>query len=443
MPRQVQSRPGGRRATVAIVAAPDVLEDWLDPLGVSFERFVEELSGGWMFNYVDALSRRGIHSVVVCHSENATMPHRMLHRPTGATVWALPPGSRLEELRAIQRSPPPPPTANRDPVTIASKVRRHSAQFVTPLRPLFRALRAEHCDAILSQDYENPRFDSCVLVGQLLRVPVFASFQGLKAHKSWFEHWLRPLTLRGCAGLIIADDTEIERVRRVYGVPEDKLANIPNPLDTGVWRASDRAEARKRLGIPSDARVAVSHGRIHIVDKGIDVLLDAWKSVVAERPHVDLRLLLVGSGDDSALVERMIEAERPRGVELIDMMVDLDRLRLYLSAADVFVFAGRYMEGFPVAPTEAMALRLPVVATASAGITNLFHDAEQNGGIVVPIDERPAIAAALGRLLDDRELALEYGRRARRRVEEYCSMEAIARRLEDFMTGRGMDALHE
>jgi hypothetical protein len=72
--------------TVAIVVAGNVLEDWLVPLGVSFDEFLEEMSGSWVFNYVSAMSRTGIRPIIVCHTENVTTPERFVHRPTGETV---------------------------------------------------------------------------------------------------------------------------------------------------------------------------------------------------------------------------------------------------------------------------------------------------------------------------------------------------------------------
>jgi glycosyltransferase involved in cell wall biosynthesis len=427
----------GARRSVALVTAPGVIEEWLEPLGVSLEAFRDELSGGWMFNYVEALKTVDVDTVIVCFSEWVSRPERFENRPTGATIWMIPPGrARATAQRWLAEEPL---RGARDPRSLLRGVRIHAAPYgLTPLRPLVRVLRNERCDAVLSQDYDSQRFDACVLAGRMRSIPVFASFQGGGFRASVFGDALRPLSLRAAAGLIVPAREEAERVRARYRLPEDKCARIPNPLDVTAWRAIPQGDAREVLGIPAGARVALTHGRVDIDDKGLDTLLEAWSRIVAARSDADLRLLLVGRGDDSARVRELLGSGRYGGAELVDeFIVDREALIRYLSAADVFAFAGRY-EGFPVAPTEAMACGLPVVATDASGIPDLFEDGEASGGVVVPRDDPAVLAAALGRVLDEEELGRELGRRARARVERHCSLESVGRQLDEFMTSRGM-----
>ena len=423
---------------VAVVAAGAALEDWI-PEELSFDEWLETETGGWMFNYIDALTLAGVRSVVITHTEHVRTPELFTHRPTGAAVWAVPPVRTLDQVREMERHPLTP-IRQGNASDVVRGVRKRWVQYrTTSLRPLLQGIRRTGCDAILTQDYETSRFDACVAMGRLTRLPVFGSFQGVAGTTNAFERRTRRAALAACSGLVIGAQVEIDRVKRKYGIPERKLAKIPNPLDTDLWRPGDRARARADLGIPADARMAISHGRIDIDGKGLDVLFDAWRRVAAGRAGEDLRLMLLGYGPDTATVRQLIASEDLRGAELKEYVVDQDVLRRHLSAADVFAFAGRY-EGFPVAPTEAMACGLPVVATAAAGITDIFERGEDAGGIVVAIDDAAGLADGLGRLFDDSDLARELGARARRRVEEFCSLDAVGARLRDFMTERGMRA---
>ncbi len=424
---------------MALVAAPMVIEEWLEPLGVSLDSFARDMTGGWMFNYADALAIVDVHMVVICFSAWVREPRRLEHAPTGATLWIVPAGRRLERMRRWIAEPPR--DGARDPASLARAVRRQVAPHATtPLRPLVRILRQERCDAILSQDYESQRFQQCTALGRMLRIPVFATFQGGFFPWSRLTDALRPLALRGCAGLVVPARRELDRVRNSYGVPETKLARIPNPLDVNAWQGVPRAAAREALAIAPEALVAITHGRVDINDKGLDVLIEAWGHVCTERADRDLRFLIVGDGPDTAEVRRLADARGVPGVHLVDeFVVDPEVLRRYLSAADVYVFAGRY-EGFPVAPTEAMACGLPLVATDASGIPDLLEGGEDAGGIVVPRDDVAALADALGRLVDDPARRHELGARARRRVEEFCSLESVGRALERFFVSRGMRA---
>src|SRR5215217_2628551 len=76
--------------TVALLPSGHALEEFLDSIGVSLDEFCTEMSGGWLFGYIEALDRFGIRTVLVLLSRDAQRVHRRVHVPTGATVWVLP-----------------------------------------------------------------------------------------------------------------------------------------------------------------------------------------------------------------------------------------------------------------------------------------------------------------------------------------------------------------
>ncbi len=295
--------------------------------------------------------------------------------------------------------------------TVKDLARSFGTYLSTPIGSLARELRQEGCSAILCQEYEYPRFDVCVLLGKLLRVPVYASFQGeirLRACLNLFRH----STIHACAGVIIAPQAEIQRVRSRYHVPPQKIARIFNPMDMSTLYPMDRKQARTKLGIPLEAKVVVCHGRIDLYRKGLDILLEAWELICNDRPNTDLRLLLIGSGPDSPKVRQMIADKRLQGVMWHDKFVN-DRVEMsrYLSAADVYTLASR-QEGFPVAPLEAMTCGLPIVAADAPGVPDILEEGEMSGGIMVPRENPEALALALGRVLDNVEWS---------RVRKACS----------------------
>jgi glycosyltransferase involved in cell wall biosynthesis len=267
-----------------------------------------------------------------------------------------------------------------------------------------------------------------------MRLPVFVTFQGGDAPQSFIEKPWRSLALKACNGLVIATQSEIDRVQSRYRVSSAKIARVFNPIDLSVWQAGDRHEARKALSIPPEAQVVVCHGRIEIERKGLDVLLDAWQQLSSERPGRDLRLLLVGTGSDASKLRQRIAQMKLQGVMWIDEFVrDRTIIQQYLSAADVYTLPSRH-EGFPVAPLEAMACGLPVVAADAQGVPDIFEQGQASGGLVVPRGDAKALALALGRVLDDEAIRHEMGRCARRRVEECFSLDTVGQQLRDFLS---------
>jgi starch synthase len=435
--------------TIALLPFGDLIEDFLDSIGVSFEVFCNEFMGSWMFGYIDALQMVGVRTVLFCFSANVATPSRFTHAPTGAIICVLPAPKIYRVYRGVRQkalnvsgvsenekfSDVYATNSDRPSLLAALKdaVKNLGSYLSTPLRLLAVELRREGCNAILCQEYEYARFDACVLLGKLMGLPVFATFQGGDKQQSFLEYPLRPLAMRGCSGLIIPTQTEIQRVSTNYGVLSAKVARIFNPLNVGTWRAIDRDEARAALGIPLDASVVVWHGRVEIERKGLDVLLDAWNQICYERSQKDLRLLLVGTGSDANKLRQRLETMQLRGVIWVNEFVrDRTRIQQYLSAADVYTLPSR-QEGFPVAPVEAMACGLPVVATDAPGVPDILESGEASGGLVVPRGDATALALALGRVLDDQAWGRELGKRARSRAEKYFSPEAIGKQLSDFL----------
>ncbi len=429
-----QSQP-----TIALLHWGDLIEDFLDTIGVSFEAFCNEMTGGWMFGYIDALKLADVRTVLFCISARVAEPMRYTHKPTGATICMLPAPKIYHVAR--RRIPNPYAWNLNEAIGEIDGVRRILLAILkdilpylaTPLVALARELRREGCQAILCQEYEYARFDVCVLLGQLMRLPTFATFQGGNFQLSRWERPLRPLTLRLCSGLIVATQTEVQRVQSGYGVPSRKLARIFNPMDVANWQAMDRTVARAVLGIPLNAQVVIYHGRIDIHRKGLDILLDAWKRVLGDRPAKNLLLLLVGTGSDADNLHQLIaQMQLPRVLWVNEYLCDRTDIRRYLSAADVYTLPSRH-EGFPVALIEAMSCSLPVVAADAPGVPDILEGAEASGGLIVPRGDATALALALGRILDNQALGRELGKLARCRAVKCFSLETISKQLHNFL----------
>lgn len=203
-PRLTNNPPA--QPTIALLEGCHLIEDFLDHLGVSLDAFRDEFRGSWMFGYIDALRMAGVRTVFFCVSARITAPLRFTHVPTGAKVCVLP-TPRI--YRAVRRRVlnPYADTVEKAVGNVRGVSRLFlaaqkevAAYLATPLGLLARELRREDCDAILCQGYEHARFDACVLLGHLMSLPVFATFQGGDTQYSRIERPLRPLTLRACAG---------------------------------------------------------------------------------------------------------------------------------------------------------------------------------------------------------------------------------------------------
>jgi glycosyltransferase involved in cell wall biosynthesis len=403
--------------TVGILHSSYLLEDWLDPLGVSIDEFHTDMVGSWLFSYAGALAGIGVRVVLLSVSSKVQTAVRRVHTATGAPHWILP-APRM--YRSASRMP---------------GLRTVSGYMSTPARLLRDVLREESCDALLVQDYQHQRFDVAILLGKALRIPVYASFQGCRESRFRPVRHLRGMFLRAAAGIIAPTFQESTLLHERYGVAADRITRIFNPVDTDFWKAENRLAARILLGLPPDATIVGWHGRVDFQYKGLDVLLDAWGRI--SRNHISSTplLLLVGMGADAEELQRRIDALPAGSVHWIDRWVhDRTALRTYLSAADVFAFPSR-TEGFPVAPMEAMACGLPIVATDASGVWDILEGGEAAGGLIVPRGDVDAFAAALCAVMVDTTRAATLGARAKSRAESAFSPDVVGRQLDRFFFG--------
>lgn len=221
------------------------------------------------------------------------------------------------------------------------------------------------------------------------------------------------------------------------GFPPGRLTTIPNGVDTSIFtpisNEVDKAELRVRLGLPLDRKIVICVCAV-IYRKGIDVLLEAWRSVQANTP--DVLLLIVGptsfdelehSADELNTYQRklydLVENEK-LDVLFYGPSGDIADL---LRASDVFALASRG-EGFPNVAVEAMACGLPLVLSDMDGIAGDIIQSGAGGFICGSVSE---VSQALTRLTMNKKLTEDMGHMARSKALESFDIKRVAQRYID------------
>ena len=194
---------------------------------------------------------------------------------------------------------------------------------------------------------------------------------------------------------------------------------MPSPVFT-----NSRAQTRALLQIPGDALVVSVIANL-IAYKGHRDLIEAL-ALLKELMPKPWRLLAIGrddgiGGELKALAQSLGIADN---IMWLGERSDVEEL---LSASDIFVLPS-HQEGFSNALLEAMAARLPAVATAIGG--NIDAVADNETGLLVPVRDPRGLAAAILRLAQDPDLRRSFGDAARRRVEQRFSLQACVDRYE-------------
>jgi glycosyltransferase involved in cell wall biosynthesis len=228
---------------------------------------------------------------------------------------------------------------------------------------------------------------------------------------------------RFCAGLcqtiVVVGTPDRERgLAAGVGRPE-QYTLIRSGIEIDVYRDPplDRAEARRRLGIPESAFVVGTVGRLGRQKSPLD-LVAGFEPLARKRP--DAHLVLVGDGPDRDEVERAVaDARLADRTHLLGVRMDVPEI---LPAFDVFALASRW-EGLPRVFPQAMAAGLPIVATRVDGAPDAITPGEN--GWLVDVGDREALGARLIELADDPARARAMGARGRERVEEFSARRMV------------------
>jgi len=239
-------------------------------------------------------------------------------------------------------------------------------------------------------------------------------------HKPALRLLNRWLWARAKGGIVISQHLRRFAIQ-VEGAPASKLSVVPygirhTPLTQGQIDQRRRA-LRQELRLGDEALIVGLVGRL-TAQKGFDVGLQAFARLAQDFPQA--HIALVGDGE---LHQDLLRQSRGLGLanraHFLGWRADASAL---MAAFDVFLMPSRW-EGFGLVLLEAMAARLPIVATRSSAIPEVIID-QQNGFLAEPGDHE-GLALALAALLADRSLRLHMGLIGEDRLETAFSLDAM------------------
>ncbi len=208
---------------------------------------------------------------------------------------------------------------------------------------------------------------------------------------------------------------------RHYGLAREGIPILHTGVDSRLFSPRD---------LPKDSRPTIIFVGSLRGNKRPDLLLEAACRLAGEYP--DLRLQMIGQGEE-ALIEELKAKARAAGLgELLDLpgFIERQELPAYLSRAHIFAAPSTYEGGPGFVYLEAMACGLPVVACAGSGAAEVVI--HEHNGLLVPPGDVDALVNALGRLLANREEREAMGARARRYVLAEADSETCIKRIEAF-----------
>jgi glycosyltransferase involved in cell wall biosynthesis len=212
------------------------------------------------------------------------------------------------------------------------------------------------------------------------------------------------------------------RLRDRLGIDDQKLRVVYNGINLEGFKVRGTAPTRPTLGY--FARMCR--------EKGLDTLVDAYLILRKENRVPDLRLKVgggCGPADEAFVTELQKKLEDAGVLNDVEFRPNLSRQakQEFLRSLSVFSVPALYGEAFGLYLLEAWACGVPVVQPRTAAFPELIEST--GAGTLCEPGDAQALAAAIERMLSDREQAARMGAAAREAVERHFTMEKMAERV--------------
>ena len=264
-----------------------------------------------------------------------------------------------------------------------------------------------------------------VFSARLLRRPVALSVVSVATARKplmWlYEKWVDHLIWRSVEFVIVNAQAIAVSLSTMRDLPSEKVEVIYNGLEEAPpAQSAYRKDGRFVIGCIARMDTA----------KGVLILLDAFAVLAKCRP--ELRLVLAGDGNASAVLVRRIKAY---GLdERVEMLGhydgDVDAL---IRSFDLYVFPSLW-EGFPFSIIEAMRAGATIITTRVGGLSEVITDGKE--GLLIQPGSRDEIVKAVGCLLDQPHLRSVMGRNARLKYKSSLTLDRMQRRFRGVCTKR-------
>jgi N-acetyl-alpha-D-glucosaminyl L-malate synthase BshA len=276
---------------------------------------------------------------------------------------------------------------------------------------------------LLHVHYAIPHSVSALLARQMLaargrRLPFVTTLHGTDITLVGLDRGYLPITryaIQESDGVTSISDYLKEKTVEHFGIT-GPIEVIPNFVNCDVYvpikDKAARAEARKRLAAPHEA-ILIHLSNFRPVKRVIDVV-KIFAQVAREIPA---QLVLVGDGPDRSEAEWL--AHDLKIHEKVHFLGKQERVNELLPLADLMLMPSE-LESFGLAALEAMACKVPSIATRVGGVPELIDDGIT--GLLFPVGDVDAMAAGAISLLKDRD-SLEAMREAGRTTasKRFCS----------------------
>jgi len=390
-----------------------------DRLQIDKKQYVNSYQDDYSFLYVKMLKEFNVETTLYLFSTETKAIEVYVHKPTGCKIKFLPSPTIHKLLSNV---------FSRNTLLYKGFHIFLGSYTSTMSFRLLQSLKSDRPDLIYQQEYETGRFDVLAFLAKYLHVPLIVEYHGkgpnLFHPLPRLYRSLKRRTIRMANKILCINKDEFKRVQIEYGLSQDKVLYLPNPVDANFFIPRNKENAKRYLGLDSDKRYILFVGRLVNDHKGITYLIDAFKGI--SRIYDDVRLLIVGTGPDEKYLTEYCKTRKIPNIIFARWIKSRKDLSYFYNASEFFVCPS-INEAFGLVNLEAMASGLPVIGTNVGGIKDIVLDGKT--GFLVQPKNSTALFEKMLILLEDKKLSESMGKVSRKRAEDYFSCDTIGGKL--------------
>lgn len=271
-------------------------------------------------------------------------------------------------------------------VILAEKKYSGVINFLFIIIKLFRIIRANEIQIVHSH---HRYFDlAAYLISKLVPIKTITSVHSKVKDKKLISYK---------ADILISCSKNIkEHLMKNFGIKSDRIKLVYNFVDTDEIKTDKEPSLlKKSLGINQRETVLGFIGRLDIAEKGVDLLLHAFKELSKHRN--DLCLLLIGDGKDKEIIQRQVDEDK-LNCKIIGAQENIFN---FYNIIDIVILPSR-VDPFPLVMLEAGIMRKAFIGSDVDGIKELIED--KKTGVLFQPNNLDSLTDALRLILSNSEL---------------------------------------
>jgi len=212
---------------------------------------------------------------------------------------------------------------------------------------------------------------------------------------------------------------------KVYHQNRDKIWVVGNGANTELFQPMEQRKAKQELGLSTECRYVTFVGELS-PEQGVEHVIEAAPLILSQVPRT--KFLIVGDGSERAKWSNMVSRLNLDDAFIFTGHVPYQKVPLFINAGNVCAALIRRKENAfsSIKMHEYMSCGKPIVAANNLAFGILE---EYQCGLLVNVKDPQQVAAAILKLLQNKELAQEMGRRGREYVVENRSWKSVAKKV--------------